>query len=82
MKKVLPFLILGITAILCSRVLFAFFNDPEGPNLLVITGLAAVVYALSLAAYFFNHSTSSLKKFSLGIFVQALLVTVLYFLLT
>ena len=27
-------LILAITAVVCSRIMFAFFHDPEGPNLL------------------------------------------------
>jgi len=55
-------LILGATSILCSRVMFLLFNDPEGPNLLVVTGMAVIVYFLSLAVYLFSAPTTSLKK--------------------
>jgi hypothetical protein len=69
-------LILAITAIACSSVMFLFFNDPEGPNLLVVTGAAAIVYLLSLAVYLYYS-----KKLLLVIFIQILIVTGLYFLL-
>src|SRR4051794_2446886 len=46
--------ILAITAVACSRMTFAFFNDPEGPNLLVVTGMAAVIYLVSSAVYLSN----------------------------
>lgn len=34
-----------------SRIAFLFVNDPEGPNLLIVTALAAVIFAVSLAVY-------------------------------
>lgn len=75
-------LILGLTAITCSRILFLFFNDPEGPNLLVVTVLAAIVYLLSLVAYFYTPPTiTGLKRILLVIFVQILLVAGLYIVL-
>lgn len=43
------FLILGITAIILSRLTFFVVNDPEGPNLLIVTVLAAIIFALSFA---------------------------------
>ena len=73
----IPLLILGITAILFSRILFLFFNDPEGPNLLVVMGTAVIIYFLSLAAYLFNLSGS--MKLLLAIFIQLIMVTGLYF---
>lgn len=76
-SKKTSLLILGITSIVCSRVMFLFFNDPEGPNLLVVIGVAMVVYFLSLAAYLFN--SSSLKKLLLAIFIQIIIVTGFYF---
>lgn len=44
-------LVLAITAAICSRAMFAFFHDPEGPNLLVVTGMAAVIYIFSAIFY-------------------------------
>jgi hypothetical protein len=35
--------------------MFAFFHDPEGPNLLVVTGMAAVIYLVSSAVYSLKH---------------------------
>lgn len=32
-----------------SRTMFSFFDDPEGPNLLVVVVMAGVIYFLSLA---------------------------------
>jgi hypothetical protein len=61
--------------------MFLFFNDPEGPNLLVVMGMAVMVYLLSLAVYFFDPSTTGLKKFLLAISVQIVLVAGLYFFL-
>jgi hypothetical protein len=51
-------LLLAITAIVCSRIMFAFFHDPEGPNLLVVTGMAAVIYFVSSAVYLSNFYPS------------------------
>lgn len=45
--------ILGITSLVCSRALFFFFDDPEGPNLLIVTGMAMVLYLTSLIPYIF-----------------------------
>ncbi len=72
-------LILGITAVLCSRLLFFFFNDPEGPNFLIVIGLAAVVYVISLAPFAFGSPANVPKRFLLAISVQILVVVGLYF---
>ncbi|MDB5244180.1 MAG: hypothetical protein JWN18_50 [Parcubacteria group bacterium] len=72
-------LILAITAVVCSRVMFSLFNDPEGPNLLVVMGMAAILYFLSLAAYIYNPLETGLKNLVLTIFIQVLLATGLYF---
>ena len=76
-SKNIPLLILGITSIVFSRTLFFFFNDPEGPNLLIVMGTAVVVYFSSLVVNLFNFSNS--KKFLLAIFVQIIIVTGSYF---
>ena len=44
-------LVLAITACFCSRAIFAFIQDPEGPNLLVVMGMAAILFIISAAAY-------------------------------
>jgi len=72
--------ILGVTAILCSRILFFFFNDPGGPNLLIIGALAVAIFFLSFAAYVFVPSKiKGLIKLSVVVGVQILAVIVLYF---
>jgi hypothetical protein len=73
-------LILAITAIVCSRAIFAFFNDPEGPNLLVVSGMAAVIYLVSSAAYLSNiyPSLTEYKTSSVTILIQILVATGFY----
>ena len=82
-SKKTSLLLLGITAIACSRALFSLFNDPEGPNLLIVMGMAVIIYAVSFAAYTYHPSTKqdSLKKFLRAIFIQILLVIGFYFFL-
>lgn len=89
-SKNISLIILGITSIVFSRLMFVFFNDPEGPNLLVVTVAAAIVYFLSLTIYFFNPSTTSkfqclsfsslagLKRLLMVIFVQLIIVIAFY----
>lgn len=82
-KKTL--LILGITSMMFSRVMFFFFDDPEGPNLLVVTVTAVIVYSLSLVVYTckpLGFSFTRLKKLIYIIFIQILIVAGLYFCLS
>ena len=79
-SKKISLIILGVTAILCSRTLFFFFNDIEGPNLLIVVGLAMAIYFLSFAAYAFVPARiEGLKKISVVVCVQILSVIGLYF---
>jgi hypothetical protein len=55
-------LILLLTAFACSRLIFFMIDDPEGPNLLVVTAMAVILYALSLAAWF-SRPLASLAGF-------------------
>ena len=71
-------LVLGLTAITFSRVMFAFFNDPEGPNLLIVIGMALFVYALSWAAYV-NVPFTGLRRLLLVICIQIAIVVGIYF---
>lgn len=74
-------LVLGAASLVCSRTMFLFFNDPEGPNLVVVIGMAAIVFLPSLAVYVFYSSTTDLKRFWLALLTQIMLVTGLYFFL-
>jgi hypothetical protein len=79
-SKKISLVILGVTAIICSRVLFLFFNDPEGPNLLIVAGLAVVLFFLSFAAYVFIPSkTKGFTRLSVAVCIQVLSVIGLYF---
>ena len=86
-SKKTSLLILGLTAIVCSRVMLLSFNDPEGPNLLVVMGMAVIIYFLSLTVYLFGPSTKHLspssftdiKRLLLAIFTQIVIVTSFYF---
>jgi len=73
-------LVLLAITMLCSRTLFFFFNDPEGPNLLIVVVLAIALYLLSFAAYVFVPAKiKGIKQFLVAIGVQMLSVVVLYF---
>ena len=70
-------LLLVVTALVCSRALFFFFNDPEGPNLLIVTVLALILYSASFIAWRFIPATAS-KKILFAICAQLLIVIGLY----
>lgn len=62
--------------------MFVFFDDPEGSNLLVVLGMAAIVYFSSLAVYSFKPVRFSFigpKKLVLVFCIQLLIVVGLYF---
>jgi hypothetical protein len=65
-------LLLAATALACSRAVFAFFRDPEGPNLVVVIGLAAFIYLPSLVFYLSNavRALPRLSRLLVAIFIQ------------
>lgn len=79
----MPLLVLAITALAFSRTVFAFIRDPEGPNLLVVIGLAGILYLPSLLFYRSSaiRQLGSLKRLVLAISVQGLLAAGLYFIM-
>lgn len=81
-SKRVSLLLLGATALICSRAWFWFLHDPEGPNLLIVTGLALVLYILSLTVYLFDNKPADDKKLLAALLIQVLVVTVLYVFLT
>jgi hypothetical protein len=72
-----PLLLLGITALASSRTLFFLFHDPEGPNLLIVTVLAVMLYIASFIVWRFIPATT-VKKLLLAICTQVVIVTGLY----
>lgn len=77
-KKVL-LTVLGVTAVLGSRTLFFFFDDPEGPNLLVVMAVACVVYLTSLPV-FLSARIPEQKRFRLAISSQIIVIAGAYLL--
>jgi hypothetical protein len=77
-SKKTSLLLLVITAFACSRTLFLFFRDPEGPNLLIVTVLALLLYGASFIAWRFIPATTVNKKLLFAIGTQLLIVTCLY----
>lgn len=73
-------IILAVTALICSRILFFLFNDAEGPNLLIVAGLALVIYIFSSVVYIFSpFKMNGLKRLSATVCIQILSVVGLYF---
>jgi len=77
-SKKVSLLLLVITAFVCSRTLFFLFHDTEGPNLLIVTVLALLLYCASVIAWRFIPATSTSKKLLFAICTQLLIVTGLY----
>jgi len=61
--------------------MFAFIDDPEGPNLLVVTAMAAVIFLMSAPVYLSNlfPPLTGFKRTSATILIQLLITTSLYF---
>lgn len=71
---------LGASAMVCSRMLFLFINDPEGPNLLIVSVMALILYVLSFVAYQYTPiHIKGLSRLLLSICIQILLAVGLYF---
>ena len=77
-SKKAPLLVLVIAAFACSRTLFFFFNDPEGPNLLIVSVLALLLFGASFIVWRFIPATTASKKLLFAISTQLLIVTGLY----
>ena len=50
-SKKISSLILALASLVLSRTVFFFINDPEGPNLLIVVVLAAIIFAVVLGIY-------------------------------
>jgi hypothetical protein len=80
-SKTVSLLILGGISLLCSRTMLVSLNDPEGPNLLIVTVMAGIIYLVSLALYVSNSfaSLTGQKRLLFTIFIQVLIATGFYF---
>lgn len=78
-SKKISLIILFITSFVFSRTMLISFNDPEGPNFLIVTVMALILYSLSLLVYLSNLSITGLKRLLLVILIQIIIVTGLYF---
>jgi len=76
-SKKTSLLFLGITALASSRTLFFLFHDPEGPNLLIVTVLAMLLYVASFIVWRIVPATTA-KKLVFAICTQVFIVTGLY----
>lgn len=77
LSKKTNFLILGISSLFWTKLMFFFFDDPEGPNLLVVVGMSIVIYFISASTFLIKMSDFS--RFLSALLVQVFLVTVFYF---
>ena len=76
-SKKTALILLGITALVCSRALFFLFRDPDGPNTLVVTVLALILYGASFIAWRFIPAGTG-KRLLFAVCTQLLIVTGLY----
>ncbi len=71
------FIVLGATSLLCSRLSFTFIDDSEGPNLLIVTVLAVLLFAISIFTFRYTAlKTPYLTKLILAIVIQVTLAIV------
>ena len=79
-SKTVSLIILAVTAMICSRLLFFFFNEPDGPNLLIVIAMGLAVYFLSSVVYVFAPvNMNSLMRIFAAVIVQILTVSCIYF---
>lgn len=64
--------VLCITAFIWSRLVFVFIDDPEGPNLLIVTVAALILYLFSVTVFGLNGTV--VKKFWLAFAMQILIM--------
>ena len=79
-SKKVSLIVLALTALTFARSMFWFFDDPEGPNLLVVGVATTFVYFLSLVIYVYGLPTklTGLARLLSVVIVQILIVAVSY----
>jgi hypothetical protein len=81
MHKGTSLLILGVTAVLCSRVVLFLHHDSEGPNLLIVLGIASILFLLSFAVFQMASLKPGRTRLLLAIASQCCIAIVLYFMM-
>lgn len=78
LPKNIHLIVLAITALTLSRTLFFFFDDPEGPNLLIVIFGGAVIYIISLIGIAFKlWKLIAAKKLFLAILIQIVVAVIM-----
>lgn len=75
--------VLGVTALVLSSTVLHSFNDPEGPNLLIIGVFGAVIFGVSLVINYFHSGTLAVQgstRLTVAIVVEIVFAGVMYFL--
>lgn len=70
---------MGITSLLSTRVLFFIMNDPEGPNVLILTAMTTIIYFLTIGIYSLKFPFIGLRKLFLVFLIQIVFVIGFYF---
>ena len=79
MSKKIFFLFLAVVAVTCARLLLFSVHDPEGPNLLVVTGMGAIIYLISISPFLFYAPPMTFRKMVLALGIQLLVSVGIYF---
>lgn len=78
LPKNIHLIVLAITALTLSRTLFFFFDDPEGPNLLVVIFGSAIIYVISLVGFACKlWKLTAVKKLLLAILIQIVVAVIM-----
>lgn len=72
-------IIFALTSILLSRAILGFFDDPEGPNLLVVFGGALILWLASFLVYKLIYPKNINRAFWLALLTQILIVIYFFF---
>lgn len=83
-SKYISFVILIVSALTLSRGILFLFNDPEGPNLLIVGVFAGIIFGVSIMMNYFHSGTLVVKgttRMVISIATQIVVAATLYFFL-
>jgi uncharacterized membrane-anchored protein len=70
--------ILGVMALISSKITFAVINDSEGPNLLIVLVLAICIFGVSYSVYHYKSFQASRSvRLLTAIVIQIVLAIIL-----
>ncbi len=79
MPKNLPYTLLGISSLASSRLFYALFDDPEGPNLLIVVILGIFLFVPASFIYIRFVSLPIWTRLHLSVLFELGAVLVLFF---